>query len=175
MIRRSPGFTMIEVLVSMLVLGTGAMAMIMLQLQALRSSRDNALQSRAVMMAVELAELRSEYRAAGSPGEDPYLLEFEAGGNAPGQGDCSNVRCAPQTFAREAIAGWLTRLSNDFPDARVAVCRDSRAPATVAGDWACTAGGTGPVYIKLGWRGAPRFDTGGAPVERPQLAMFIGY
>lgn len=166
---------MIEVLVAMLVLGTAAMAMIMLQLQALRSSRDNALQSRAVLMAVELAELRAEYRAAGSPGDDPYLLDFDADSIAPSQGDCGDVRCAPQAFARHAVAGWLTRLSNDFPGARATVCRDRRTPAAVASDWTCTGGGTGPVYIKLGWRSARRFDTDGALGQRPQLAMFIGY
>jgi len=165
---------MIEVLVATLVLGGTAMAMAMLQLQALRSSRDNVLQTRAVAMAVELAELRAEYRAAGSPGDDPYLLDFDAG-TVAAQPDCGEVRCAPDAFARHAAAGWLTRLSDHFPGARAAVCRDSRAPTAVADDWACTGGGAGPVYIKLGWRRAQRFDTAGATPDRPQLAMFIGY
>lgn len=37
---RSRGFSMMEVLVAMLVIGTGALAIAMLQLHALRSSQD---------------------------------------------------------------------------------------------------------------------------------------
>ncbi|MFX5660488.1 type IV pilus modification protein PilV, partial [Acinetobacter baumannii] len=57
---RSRGFSMMEVLVAMLVIGTGALAIAMLQLHALRSSQDSSLHARATLMAQELAELRNE-------------------------------------------------------------------------------------------------------------------
>jgi Tfp pilus assembly protein PilV len=50
---------MMEVLVAMLVIGTGALAIAMLQLHALRSGQDSSLQARATLMAQELAELRA--------------------------------------------------------------------------------------------------------------------
>lgn len=168
---------MIEVLVAMLVLGSGAMAMIMLQLQALRSGRDSALQTRAMMMAVELAELRAEYHAGGvRDGIDPYLLSFNGGALAPIGNSCSAAACSPLEFAAAAVAGWTARWSSNFPGARAAVCRDGRLPSTIASDWSCPQDSTAPVYIKLGWRDARRFGgDNGTAIERPQLTMFIGY
>lgn len=163
---------MIEVLVAMLVLGSGAMAMVMLQLQALRSSRDGALQSRAMMMAVELAELRAEYRASGHDNEaDPYLISFNNEKPDSSKNSCSDAPCSPQDFARTAINDWHSRLAAGFPAARAVVCRDDRAPATVAGDWSCQQHLSAPVYIKLGWHGSAN----GAIITRPQLTLFMGY
>ena len=169
---RSSGFTMIEVLVAMLVIGTGALAMVMLQLHALRSSRDNSLQARAAAMAGELAELRAAYHAVATGGADPYLFAFDAGKISPSSiAACSSSPCDATGFANAAIADWSARLARDFPAARAIVCRDSSAGKQPA--WRCDDSPTSPVMVKLGWRradSAPDDASNAAPL----MQLFIG-
>jgi type IV pilus assembly protein PilV len=169
---RSSGFTMIEVLVAMLVIGTGALAMVMLQLQALRGSRDNALHAGAVALAVELAELRAAQRAGNPYGADPYLFSFDAAqGTATSAPDCIASACDADGFARAAIADWNARLARDFPGARAVVCRDAGARAGTPADWRCDDDPAAPVVAKLGWR---RASAGGTSAVVPLATVFIG-
>ncbi len=169
MSNRSSGFTMIEVLVAMLVIGTGALAMVMLQLHALRSSRDNGLQARAAIMAAELAELRAAHHAMTADGADPYLFVFDAG-KAPGASGagCASSPCDAAGFAHAAIADWTARLARDFPGARATVCRDSAADG-----WQCDGNPASPVMVKLGWHRADA-ETGSASGTAPLMRVFIG-
>ena len=173
MIKRPSGFTMIEVLVAMLVIGTGALAMVMLQLHALRSSRDNSLQARAAIMAVELAELRAAYHALASGNDDPYLFAFDAAKASDASGaDCaSSSPCNAADFAGAAIADWTARLARDFPSARATVCRDRGADKPPG--WECDNNRASPVMLKLGWQRADS-ATGSASDAAPLMYLFIG-
>ncbi|KAF1044099.1 MAG: hypothetical protein GAK35_01887 [Herbaspirillum frisingense] len=166
----SSGFTMLEVLVAMLVIGTGALAMIMLQLHALRSSRENSLQATATMMAQELAELRAAYRPT-ADAADPYLFVFDASRPIPVAADCASAPCDADAFAAAAIGDWNTRLARDFPAARAVVCRDGRADAHA--DWRCDGDPAAPAVLKLSWR---RALSGGAPeaTATPLMAIVLG-
>ncbi|TWC71089.1 type IV pilus modification protein PilV [Herbaspirillum sp. SJZ099] len=170
---RSSGFTMIEVLVALLVIGTGALAMLMLQLHALRSSRDNGLQARAAIMAAELAELRAAHRAVAADSADPYLFAFDAGKTPPStSAACASSPCDAAGFAHAAIADWRARLARDFPAARAAVCRDSGAGTPP--DWRCDGNPASPVMLKLGWRRADP-AAGNTPDAAPLMQLFIGH
>lgn len=172
MSNRSSGFTMIEVLVAMLVIGTGALAMIMLQLHALRSSRDNSLQARAAIMAAELAELRAAHHAMATGDADPYLFAFDAGQTPVASGaGCTSSPCDAIGFANSAIADWIARLARDFPAARATVCRDSGAGQ--APGWNCDGNPASPVVVKLAWQ---RADSASADAYNaaPLMYFFIG-
>lgn len=162
------GFSLIEVLVAMLVVGTGALAMVMLQLHALRSSHDSALHARATLMALELAELRAALAPA--PGmADPTLFAFD-GGRAPGSHiACSNTPCSAADFASAAIADWSARLTRGFPGARVAVCRDGGQ--TPQQSWSCDHAPAAPVIFRLSWR---RPGTVSA-AALPMLTLALGH
>jgi len=162
------GFSLIEVLVAMLVVGSGALAMVMLQLHALRSSHDSALHARATLMAQELAELR----AALAPGPglaDPTLFAFD-GDRAPNSHiTCSDAPCSAADFASAAIAEWSARLAREFPAARVAVCRDGSA--TPQQGWSCDHDAAAPVLFRLSWR---RPGTASA-AALPMLTLVLGH
>lgn len=145
----SSGFTMIEVLVAMLVVGTGALAMLMLQLQALRSSGDAAYQAHATAMAMELAELRAAHRAAAPDGPDPYLFSVSPAISAATANYCTSGCDAP-AFTGAVIAEWSARLARELPSAQAVVCHDSRSNADA--DWRCDDAASAPVIVKLGWR-----------------------
>jgi len=175
---RCAGFSMMEVLVAMLVIGTGALALVMLQMHALRSSAESAQHASATLLAQELAELRAASRPASftspTPGAtDPYLFSFTAGRAAPARADCDLAACSPAAFANAAIADWAARLTRELPEARATVCRD--AHPTPQEQWSCEEAATAPVVLKLGWRRSAVATTATpTPLRAPLLTLVLG-
>ncbi|NUU04555.1 type IV pilus modification protein PilV [Herbaspirillum robiniae] len=171
---RCSGFTMIEVLVAMLVIGTGALAVVMLQLHAIRSARDNAMQAAATTMAAELAELRAAGRDVASGGDDPYLFTFDAtrGAAVVTAPDCAASACDARGFAAANVAQWSARLARELPGARAVICRDSR-PADQP-DWQCDASPLSPVVAKLGWKRASDAQAPAPAPARPLMTLPVG-
>ncbi len=163
------GFSLIEVLVAMLIVGTGALAMVMLQLHALRSSQDSAQHARATLMALELAELRAALTPA--PGmADPTLFVFDDSHvPTPQHAACDDAPCSAADFASAAIAEWSERLRRDFPGARVAVCRDGSE--TPQQGWSCDHDAAAPVLFRLAWR---RSGTASA-AALPMLTLVLSH
>ncbi|MBG7621013.1 type IV pilus modification protein PilV [Herbaspirillum sp. AP02] len=173
---RCAGFSMMEVLVAMLVIGTGALALVMLQLHALRSSAESARHASATLLALELAELRAASLPTSptspTPGtSDPYLFSFTAGKTPQARADCDLNPCSPGAFANAAIADWAARLARDFPEARATVCRD--AHSTPQDHWSCDEAATAPVVLKLGWRRGAVTATA-ASARAPLLTLVLG-
>lgn len=169
---RCAGFSMMEVLVAMLVIGTGALALVMLQLHALRSSTEGARHASATLLAQELADLRAA--TPSTPGAaDPFLFSFTAGKatRPSAQADCDLTPCAPGTFASAAVSDWIARLTQELLEARATVCRD--AHSTPQERWTCEETATAPVVLKLGWRRSAVAATA-APARAPLLTLVLG-
>lgn len=168
---RSRGFSMMEVLVAMLVIGTGALAIAMLQLHALRSGQDSSLQARATLMAQELAELRAALPPL-SGTSDPTLFSLSPGRPPQATVDCEQAACGPHDFTQAVLADWSGRLVRDFPQARATVCRD--AQQTPHPDWNCDGLASSPLVLKLAWR---RLGTASAPATSatPLLMLVLGH
>jgi len=168
---RSRGFSMMEVLVAMLVIGTGALAIAMLQLHAMRSGQDSSLQARATLMAQELAELRAALPPLpGAP--DPTLFTLSPGRPPQAPVDCEQAACHPHDFTQAVLADWSGRLVRDFPQGRATVCRD--AQQTPHPDWNCDGLASSPVVLKLAWR---RLGTASASAvaATPLLSVILGH
>lgn len=163
----SSGFSMIEVLIAMLVIGTGALAMVMLQLHALRSSNESGLHARATLLALELAELRAGYPMRDG-GDDPTLFAIQAGKPPMIAEDCTLAPCSAQGFAAAAVADWGVRFLRDFPSARAVACHDGSSNAHTR--WHCDHDASAAVVLKLGWRriGTARPDNG------PVMSLVLG-
>ncbi|MBW9336244.1 type IV pilus modification protein PilV [Herbaspirillum sp. RU 5E] len=168
---RSRGFSMMEVLVAMLVIGTGALAIAMLQLHALRSGQDSSLQARATLMAQELAELRAALPPP-SGATDPTLFSLTPGRPPQSPVDCEQAACGPHDFTQAVLADWSGRLVRDFPQARATVCRD--AQQTPHPDWNCDGLAISPVVLKLAWR-RPGAASASAVAAAPLLTMVLGH
>lgn len=156
----SAGFSMIEVLVSIVVLSFGLLGMVGLQAASLRANRDARLQSTAIVMAREFAEMmRGNKDVALLALANPYLLAKQSSPlTAPTPTYClaavSTGPCATTTAAAQSeVTDWLARLDAELPGATVAVCRDS-SPYDANGLplWACTStNATDPIVVKIGW------------------------
>jgi len=163
--RRSPphphaGFTLVEVLVSIVVLSFGLLGMVGLQAASLQANRDARLQSVASLLARDLAEMiRGNKDVANLTTGNPYQGSFSSPMAAANPNYCLSVgkpACAtPAESAQAEITEWLARADAELPGARVVVCADS-APFDANGlpQWACTAPASTSsnlMAIKIGW------------------------
>ncbi|MFS2099249.1 type IV pilus modification protein PilV [Variovorax sp. Varisp85] len=182
-VRRGAGFTLVEVLVSIVVLSFGLLGMVGLQAGSLQANRDARLQSTAVVLARELAEMmRGNKDQALLATANPYLIgEISSNPLAPptasyclsiGQ-NCGTDKAA---VAQAELTDWLARVSDALPGARVSICRDT-APFASDGtaQWSCTStDNTDPILVKIGWS-RPSLKTGDSTVQqasdRPSVVL----
>jgi type IV pilus assembly protein PilV len=151
------GFTLIEVLVSILVLSLGVLGAVGMLTAGIQSNREARLQSVAVNLGRELGEMmRANKATAILQANNPYLFDhtatratsFDARG-------CMSTTCnAGADIASADVAEWQRKLGDQLPGARAVVCFDN-APYDASGrpQWACNvAGGSGgTVVVKIGW------------------------
>jgi len=153
--RTALGFSLVEVLVSIVVLSFGLLGMVGLQATSLQANREARLQSIASEFARELGELmRGNADIAALTASNPYIFDLSSPLAAPTASYCLAVgsSCANTTaIANAEITEWLARVDEQLPGARVKVCVDS-APFDAAGlpTWGCTAA-QGIATIKIGW------------------------
>ncbi|PHV25166.1 type IV pilus modification protein PilV [Janthinobacterium sp. BJB426] len=180
------GSSLIEVLVSLLLLALGLLGASILQLNSLRARHESALLSAGVQLAAGMAE-RMRANSVLMHGPDtanPYLNvayaaadDAEAAGGAP---DCFGATaCSAAELAQFDIAEWKQGLHAALPGARLRICRDTSAwDAAAQGlHWVCSGGKGAPIVIKLGWRarlpdGSPAENASGESL--PRLAFQLG-
>jgi len=184
--RHQGGFSLVEVLISIIVLSFGLLGMVGMQAAALQSNREARLQSSAVVLARELAEMMRGNKEIGISATNPYLGSFSTNplvATTPSY--CLNVAttttpCAdPTAIANAQMTEWLARVDAQLPGARVSVCFDS-APFDGSGlpQWGCNnagAGAGGIVVVKIGWtRGSTdRSRSGSAALERATAPSIV--
>ena len=161
---KSAGFSLVEVLVSVVVLTIGLLGMVGMQAAAMQANREARAQSVAMSLARDLADMVRGNKAIGAlTTANPYVGSFSTPPLVVASPSyCLNMAagtttCAsPTEVANAQMTEWLTRVENELPGARVAICFDT-APFDASGlpQWACTApavGATGAVLvIKMGW------------------------
>jgi len=118
---RTRGTTLVEVLVSMVVLATGLTGMMSLQVVSLRVTHDALLMTRATMLAQDMAERLYANPAGYTSGA--YSM-VDAGEHS----DCFTVAgCSPAAMAATDVAQWQALVSRLLPDGHAVICIDSAA------------------------------------------------
>lgn len=160
--RRSAGFSLIEVLVSIVVLSFGLLGMVGLQAASLRTNRDARLQSSAIALAREMAEMMRGNKDIAISLNNPYLTAQQTSPLSAGTPTyCLSVgqTCASTLEAAQAeMTDWLARVDAELPGASVEICADT-APYDNKGipSWTCVPSAvtgatiTDPIAIKIGW------------------------
>ena len=135
--KKASGFSLIEVLISVVVLSFGLLGMVGLQAAALQGNRDARLQSTAVSLARELAEMMRGNKDVALLATNPYTGDFNSNPLAAASPSyCLNVgslptACASSTaIANAQMTEWLARVSSELPSPRVEVCVDSAPYST---------------------------------------------
>ncbi len=180
--RRTSGFSLVEVLVSIVVLSFGLLGMVGMQAATLQANREARVQSTAVFLGRELAELIRGNKAVGILTASPYVGSFSTPMAATTASYCLSVAtgttaCTNATdIANAQMTEWLARVDAQLPGARVNICFDS-APFDSNGlpQWPCTTGTGGVIMIKIGWtRGSTnRSNSGAAALERAAIPSMV--
>ena len=181
------GFSLVEVLVSIVVLTFGLLGMVGMQAAALKSNREARLQSSAVVLARELAEMIRGNRVVGvlPAATNPYIGTFAGGAftsTAGAAAYCLSVGsvCTGGTplvsataTANAEMTEWLERVNAELPGARVDVCYDS-APYDANGlpRWTCNAT-SGIIVVKIGWVRGSVDNTGASTFDRATIPSVV--
>jgi type IV pilus assembly protein PilV len=168
------GFSLTEVLVSILVLAIGIIGAAGMQLRALRTSQQSAFQAAALELAVEMADrMRMNDRAMHSAEEgDPFLgLDYSTRTEPVAPTTLCygrNASCDAAQMARFDIYEWERRLKTALPLARAVICRDASPWDSAVGGytWKCDTpssnSGDAPLIVKIGWQGK---NPDGSPIQ----------
>jgi type IV pilus assembly protein PilV len=115
------GFTLIEVLVTVILLSIGLLGIVSFQLQLVRSNQEALHSSIAAYLATEAADRVR----ANLPGVDDneYDLITEAGTD-PGCID-SDAGCSGSTLAESDAYEWISTIEERLPNGQGVICKDS--------------------------------------------------
>ncbi|MDO8262128.1 MAG: type IV pilus modification protein PilV [Gallionella sp.] len=181
--RTASGFSLVEVLVSIVVLSFGLLGMVGMQAASLQANREARLQSSAVFLARELADtIRGNKNIGILPiATNPYLGSFSTPLAASTASYCLNVAtgttaCTNATdIANAQMTEWLARVDTELPGARIDICFDS-TPFDANGlpQWTCSDTG-GVIVVKIGWtRGSTnKARSGATALERATIPSIV--
>ncbi len=149
MMRRLPtkqaGFTLIEVLVSSLILSIGLLGVAGLQALSLKNNQSAYMRSQATAFAYDLADRMRSNVAGANAG-------FYAPANAAARATCTTTTgCSSQQMAQNDVSEWLGALATNLPMGSGFVCIDSTPnDGTGVGNPACDGAGT-QFSVKVWW------------------------
>jgi type IV pilus assembly protein PilV len=112
-IKNSRGFTIIEVLVSMVILSIGVLGLGVLQLASLQNTQGGYLRSQATILAYDIVDSMRANIPAVTGGN--YRITFEA--ETPEGADCYGdaADCSTDQMASSDLNRWRTVLGNYLP------------------------------------------------------------
>lgn len=131
------GFTLIEILVTVLILAVGSLGIASLQLAGLKYTSGSYARTQAVLLADDMANriksnrtLALDLQADGRIGAaSPYSIAL--GAAAPGATDCLLARCSSEDLADYDLDSWLTEVSRVLPAGQGEVTiNDTQNPVT---------------------------------------------
>jgi type IV pilus assembly protein PilV len=180
------GFSLVEVMTALLVLAIGVLALLMLQLASLRTTRETLQQSSALQLATDIAE-----QIKGSTHSPEMLQHFSqfdyvaTGSDTETGGDCYGIDsdCTPAEIATSAMGEWRQRLRETLPGGRLRICHDASPwqASRKSMQWECDAAHSdslaAPIWIKVGWplsaksSASPSSTTSRSLSAGPQLAL----
>ncbi|MCW8917793.1 MAG: type IV pilus modification protein PilV [Gammaproteobacteria bacterium] len=147
------GFTLIEVLVTLLVLSIGLLGLAGMQITALKNSHGSSLRNQATALSQEIGERIRSNRADAQSG----AYDIAVGALPADSPDCETAPCSGSEMAAYDLNEWKAALTNQLP----------------AGDGAITHSG-GLLTVRLFWdeRRNDATGTGCDPDNPADLACF---
>ena len=127
------GFSMIEVLVSLLVLSIGLLGLVSLQTLGIRYAYNSYQGTQATLLAYDIIDLMRANKVALSAGEFSNVATTDMYTTAT---DCFASACSPQQLAQHDLRQWKTSIQlNLGPDATGAIVATAANHYTVTINW----------------------------------------
>ncbi len=142
---RQTGLTLVEVLVSVVILSIGLVGVAGLQAMSLKNNQSAFMRSQATALAYDIADrMRSNVLSANTGLYDPAAA-------ATTSGCTSTSGCSEQQMAENDLAEWNAAITTYLPMGQGYVCVDSTPDdGTGFGDPQCDGSGTG-LAVKIWW------------------------
>ena len=158
--KQQEGFTLVEVLVTMVIFVIGMLAVASLQMSAIGNNHGAYLRSQAMWLAYDMAD-RMRANSEGVEGGD------YDGGSASAVAACGQTGgCNPSQMARNDLHEWQNLLANTLPNGEGVVCVDS-TPEDGSGSGSPQCDGTGDYYAaKIWW-----YEKSGEETQRFTLSF----
>lgn len=169
---RSSGFTLLEVLISIVIFSIGLLGLAGLQITGIRLNHDSLLRTIATIQANDMADrMRTNVAATSLGAASPYNNPTKTASGNPnclgkdGSGNAANVQCTPAQMAGQDFYEWYASIAGQTAN--------SWSPATSAS----LPSGTGVVCIDStpndGTPGAPACDNVIATPGKPIFAIKV--
>lgn len=113
--RAQRGISMIEILVTMLIISVAMLGAVGLQMQALRMNQGGQFRSQAVFLAGDLAERIEANKDAAIAGSYVVTVPTAATAVAAAAKDCKTVTCTGTELAADDLYEWGTALRSVLP------------------------------------------------------------
>jgi len=155
---RQNGFTLLEILITVLVLSIGLLGLAGLQVSSMKSNHSSYLRSQATILGYDIADRMRANPAANYTAKSPYTITttvFPYTVSAPSvTANCSSTTgCTTTQMANTDINQWRVDLANTLPGGVGVICVDSDLTDDVSiatADADCD--GLGGVFaIKIWW------------------------
>ena len=109
-VRRDQGFTLIEVLIAVLILGVGLLGVVVLQTKSLQYNQQAYLYSQATFLAADVAERMR----ANSDVADDYEIDFDDTVNVSAT-KCLTSDCSESEFSQWDLKIWKDSMTSALP------------------------------------------------------------
>lgn len=160
---RSGGFSMIELLVAVLVMGIGVLGITGLQMVSLQNNRDALLRAEATQLAYDMMD-RIRANPLGTPLGTPYG-GVDIGDGPPGGADCVTNACTANNMVAFDVSIWKCSLGDwhdddvcvDYRDDEVLPSEEDQ-PGLPDGDGSIEIDGAGTLTITVQWTGPNNID-----------------
>lgn len=168
------GSTLIEVLISVLIMSIGMLGIAGLQAFSMSSSHQASQRSQAVVLARDMADrMRANRIAVRAAAPNNYGTVVPVRNNCRAAYSAVVVAvpavCTPTRLAADDVWDWMDRVTRQLPGGEGEVCIDSTPDDGVAGAHACDAVGT-VFAVKMFWT---EKASGTAAVEPRRLVLMV--
>lgn len=158
-IRSQLGFSLVESLVAIVVMAFGLLAVVGVQMEAMRGNQQTAQTAIATSLVRDYQELLTAIPSITASGTNSKIVSIDKNAYITygGVTECkgTGATCTNTEFADFHVREWINRVSQSLPGGRVSVCFDSSYKETAGAGiglykWACD--NTGDVMVvKIGW------------------------
>jgi len=137
---KQSGFTLIEILITLIILSIGLLGMASLQMNSLRSNQGAYLRSQASMLAYDMADRMRANSARAIAGD---YNAFDTDGTVPTDPDCMDkaTGCSEAQQSNTDLFEWARRVNGTgngialLPDANGTITRGAGNLFTIEVDW----------------------------------------
>ncbi|MCD6027192.1 MAG: pilV [Solimicrobium sp.] len=166
---RCAGISLIEILVSLLILSFGIMGALRMQLSSIQATLHSNFYSIALESAWEMADrIRSNQHQVPLASSSPFLTAdsrrvttgssfsytLENSDNLTSPSSCHTTSCSSDHLASTDIAEWMQYIHTALPNGRAVICRDNAPWNSNMNSltWDCASSDdNASIMIKLGW------------------------